>query len=186
MVGPVQHDSWFPPDPMEAKNAAYAPEAFLCDGTASGPKPRAPEEPMSGARLRGFLIALEDGSIMRCAEVIGFEEAEAAALDPRVAPPARLALVGPDEEAAAWLERWSEDAEQVRRRLVLCSAEGFEITLVATIASFGGGVPTSLAVESIRAALGGDILRSGVHPKVEVEAALARYDALARWERETQ
>lgn len=181
MVEPVQHDSWFPPDPMEHKSADLRPE-MLCDGVASSPR----IEPVSRTRPRGYVIALDDGTIMRCADVIGFDEAAAAAMDPRLPPPARLAIESPDEAAAAWIERWSEDADQVRRQLVLCSTEGMEITLVATIASFGHGVATSLSVESIRAALGGDILRSGVHPKVEVEAALARYDALARWEQEPQ
>ena len=99
-----------------------------------------------------------------------------AAEDPRAPTPARLVLVGPDEETCAWLDRWSEDVEQVRRRLTLRRADGLEVSLVATLASFGCGVATSLAVESIQPLAGGAILRSGVHSRAEVEAALADYD----------
>jgi hypothetical protein len=109
--------------------------------------------------------------------VSGFREAVAAAQDPRAPTPLRLSLVSPDEEAAAWLERWSEDVEQVRRRVTVRRADGVEITVVATLASYGDGVPTSLAVESIRPLQGGAILRSGVHPRAEVEAAIAHYEA---------
>jgi hypothetical protein len=109
--------------------------------------------------------------------VSGFREAVVAAQDPRAPTPQRLAIVSPDEAGAAWLERWAEDVEQVRRRVALRRADGVEITVVATLASYGDGIPTSLAVESIRPLQGGAILRSGVHPRAEVEAAIAHYEA---------
>jgi RNA polymerase sigma factor (sigma-70 family) len=87
---------------------------------------------------------------LRCREVYGFGEAVLAAKNWRMPLPSRLVLDTPDEAAAAWLERWAEDAEQVRRRFTLRRADGVEVTLIATIASFGAGEPTSLVVESIR------------------------------------
>jgi len=112
-------------------------------------------------------LAREDGRSYELAQ--GLDCAE----DPRAPTPTRLDLAGPDEAAAAWLAHWAEDVEQVRRRLTVRRFDDVEITLIATIASFGGGVATSLAVESIRAQAGGAILRSGVHPRAEVDAALA-------------
>lgn len=140
--------------------------------------------PVSGP-LAPFLLAPahhdraypdHDGVELRCYDVRGFAEAVTAAEDPRAPTPSRLQVVGPDDHAAAWLERWSEDVDQVRRRLTVRRDGGAEITLVATLASFGPGVPASLAVESIRPRGGGAILRSGVHPRAEVDAALAILD----------
>jgi len=66
----------------------------------------------------------------------------------------------------------------VRRTLVIRRAgDGAQVAIIATLASHGFGVPTSLAVESVREREGGEILRSGVHLKVDVHAVLARYDA---------
>ena len=132
---------------------------------------------------RGFILAPIDGSDdgraeLGCREVHGFGEAVLAAQDPRAPTPMRVALEDPDEVASAWLERWAEDVDQVRRRFTLLRREdGMEVTLVATLASFGEGIAASLAVESIRPLDGGVIRRSGVHPRAEVEAALALYDS---------
>jgi hypothetical protein len=112
---------------------------------------------------------------LRCREVHGFGEAVLAAEDWRVPLPSRLVLHTPDEAAAAWLERWAEDTEQVRRRFTVRRTDGVEVALIATIASFGAGVPTSLVVESIRLVDEGALHRSGVHSRAEVEAALARH-----------
>jgi hypothetical protein len=137
--------------------------------------------PLSERPHRGFVVALDDAldddAPLGCRDVRGFREATLAAQDARAPAPARLALVAPDDAMVAWLERWAEDAEHVRRRFTLRRADGAAITVVATIASFGAGIPTSLAVESIGLLAGGPILRSGVHSRAEVEAALARYDA---------
>jgi hypothetical protein len=57
------------------------------------------------------------------------------------------------------------------------------VTLVATIASFGRGVATSLSVESVRARCG-EIQRSGVHSRAEIEAALKRWSERRDDERE--
>ena len=128
-------------------------------------------------RQRGFVLAPvghdEQAAPLGVREVHGFREAMLAAEDPRAPTPVRLALAGPDDAAATWLERWSEDVEHVRRRLTVRRCDGVEITLIATLASFGEGIATSLAVESIRSRAGGAILRSGVHPRAEVDAALA-------------
>lgn len=112
-----------------------------------------------------------------CGDVRGFGEAIAAADDPRAPLPPRLALASPSRPLAAWLDRWAEDVEQVRRTLTIRRlADGRGVTVVATIASFGPGVETSLAVESISPPWeeGGPsiILRSGIHPRAAVEAAL--------------
>jgi hypothetical protein len=138
MVDRVSHDSSPPPlvdDP--------APASDLLSDHA--------EPVMSGIGMqRGFvLVSATDEAALRCRDVVGFRDAVIAAEDPRAPTPARLALVGPDEETCAWLDRWSEDVEQVRRRLTL-RHDGAEISLVATLASFGAGVATSLAVESIQ------------------------------------
>jgi hypothetical protein len=124
---------------------------------------------------RGFVILIDGCTPMCCGDVQGFDEAETAAYDPRAPMPLRVCVISPDAVAAAWLERWAEDAEYVRRRMTIRAAgAGVGITIVATIASFGHGVATSLAVESILA-LGGDAPpRSGVHPRAWFEAALAR------------
>jgi hypothetical protein len=111
--------------------------------------------------------------VLRCRDVHGFAEALLSAEDPRAPTPSRLAVVGPDEGALAWLEQWAEDVDQVRRHLTVRRDDGAEVTLVATLATFGSHLPASLAVESIRARSGGAIHRSGVHPRAEVEAALA-------------
>ncbi len=132
--------------------------------------------PGSVARRYGFTLSSPEGACA-CRDVHGFREAMLAAQDPRAPTPSRLALVSPDEDAAAWLDRWAQDVDQVRRRIAVRRADGVEITLVATLASYGEGVPTSLAVESIRPLQGGAILRSGVHPRAEVEAAIALYEA---------
>ncbi len=138
-------------------------------------------------RQRGFVLALADdmgddeipsgAAPLGCRDVHGFREAVLAALEPRAPAPARLALVAPDDATLAWLERWAEDAEHVRRRITVRRADGTAVTVIATIASFGAGVAPSLAVESVRAPWGGAIHRSGVHSRAELEAALAHYDA---------
>ena len=144
--------------------------------------------PLSLALEEGFVIESGDGGArgtrtarLACGEVRGFEDAVDAALDPSAPPPARLVLVAPDGDTTTWLERWAEDAEQVRRALEIRRAGGGdEIAVIATLASHGYGVPTSLAVESVRAREDSAILRSGVHLKADVEAALARHDTQAR------
>jgi hypothetical protein len=111
-----------------------------------------------------------------CREVRGFGEAFEAACDPRAPAPPRLVLAGLDAPAVAWLERWAEDTEQVRRALsIRRDADGAQVAVVATLSSHGFGVPTSLAVESVRAGEDDEIRRSGVHLKVDVMAALAGY-----------
>jgi hypothetical protein len=130
----------------------------------------------SRVERRAFVLVVDhehEHEEIGCGDVIGFHEAVLAAQDPHAPTPLRLALVRPDQGAEAWLERWAEDDVQVRRRLTVRRADGVEVTLVATLASFGGGVSPSLAVESIRLFATRAILRSGVHPRAEVEAALA-------------
>jgi hypothetical protein len=109
---------------------------------------------------------------LHCRDVIGFDEAIVAAEDPYAETPARIALVGLDGSATTWVARWAEDVEQVRRSLTIRRADGAEFTMVATLATYGTSVPVSLAVESIRVQRVRAILRSGVHPRAEVEAAL--------------
>jgi hypothetical protein len=130
----------------------------------------------------GFVIEARRGEPMSCHDVRGFDEALIAARDPLAPAPLRLVLVDTAarerESACAWLDAWAEDTEQVRRSFVIRRAiDGAEIAVVATLASHGFGVPTSLALESVREREGGDILRSGVHLKIDVARALARGDA---------
>lgn len=131
------------------------------------------------AEAAGFFIEVaRTGTRVSCRDVRGFGDALGAARDPIAPAPARLVIVAPEDDALAWIEQWSEDAEQVRRSLVIRrAADGAHVVVIATLASYGFGVPTSLAVESVRARENDDILRSGVHLKVDVEALLARYDA---------
>ena len=170
MVGAVLHDS-SPPAPMGGSS--------VLPGHGDGPGADLRlDEPAPSHVERAWRFSIEpfehEGPL-RCREVHGFGEAVLAAQDWRVPLPARLVLHTPDEAAAAWLERWAEDAEQVRRHLTIRRSDGVEVGLIATIASFGAGVPTSLAVESIRLLDEMALHRSGVHSRAEVEAALARH-----------
>ncbi len=121
------------------------------------------------------------GEPLVCADVRGFREALVAASDPRAPAPPRLILVAPSMPLIAWLEAWSLDDEQVRRTVAIARRfDSKEIRVVATICAHGYGVETALAVESVflsRSGAAAEILRSGVHLKADVEAALARYDA---------
>ena len=160
MVAVVSHDSFFPLPPSLAREEGFVIEASG-DGAREARAARGPGMPR-----------------FSCGDVRGFEDARDAALDPAAPAPSRLVLVAPGDETGPWLERWAEDAEQVRRALVIRRAlDGAEVAIVATLASHGYGVPTSLAVESVRAREDSEILRSGVHLKVDVDAALARHDA---------
>jgi hypothetical protein len=88
-----------------------------------------------------------------------------------------------EEPVSEVLERWAEDAEQVWREMrIRRASDGAEICVVATLASHGYGVPTALAVESVRARPDGDILRSGVYLRVDVERVLLRLDTDAAYE----
>lgn len=129
----------------------------------------------------GFWIETSPGEEpVCCRDVRGFDEALIAARD-RLAPaPLRLVLVDAaiddGERARAFLDAWSEDTDQVRRELVIRrGSDGAEVEVVATLSSHGYGVPTSLAIESVRARQG-HILRSGVHLKAVIDRALALYE----------
>jgi hypothetical protein len=177
MVGAVSHDSFSSTD---AGAAPGSPTASSRDGAASGPRPlAAPEGEEAPARRKGFAIdAGGAAGPLGCADVQGFREAVVAALNPDASAPSRLALVAPEAATVAWLEDWAEDVAQVRRTLdVSRRLDGEAITVVATLASHGHGVDTSLAVESVRAPGRDDLFRSGVHARADVEAALARFDA---------
>jgi hypothetical protein len=165
---------------MEA--SSFTPGEGFHEG-GSDPSPPAegshPDEPVASHVERAFrfyLETVEGEGPLRCRDVHGFREAVLASEDWRVPIPPRLVLHAPDEAAAAWLERWAEDAEQVRRRFTVRRADGKEVALIATIASFGAGVPTSLVVESVRLLDEGALHRSGVHARADVEAALARHE----------
>lgn len=126
----------------------------------------------------GFWIEVGQGAVrVACADVRGFGEALVAARDPLADAPLRLLIVAPEDDARDFLEGWAEDADQVRRALVIRRADdGAAIAVVATLASHGSGVPTSLAVESVRAREDAAILRSGVHLRADVAAAMAAWD----------
>ncbi|APR78341.1 Hypothetical protein A7982_03688 [Minicystis rosea] len=140
-----------------------------------------PPAPVVDAVEAGYWIEAGSAPRVSCQKVHGFAEALEAALDPLAPAPLRLAITGLSDEAVAWIERWSEDADQVRRALLIRRVgDGAQIVIIATLASHGFGIPTSLAVESVRARETDDIRRSGVHLRVDVQAALARYDAEQR------
>ncbi|HVY46885.1 MAG TPA: hypothetical protein VHB21_13450 [Minicystis sp.] len=129
------------------------------------------------------MLRSDDSGDLSCIDVRGFRDAVNAAYDPRAAAPLRLAVVGPEADTAAWLDAWAEDVERVRRTILVSRRyDGKEVVAVTTLAAHGYGVETSLAVESVSASAAAgarDILRSGVHEKSAIEAALARYDAEA-------
>jgi hypothetical protein len=123
-------------------------------------------------------FALEVGDTERplgCRHVLGFREAVVAAQDPAAPAPARLVIVAPDPATDDWLARWSEDDTQVRRTLTICRRrDNSKVTAVATIAAYGHGTDTSLAIESVTLPWRRrSIVRSGVHPKAFLEAVLA-------------
>lgn len=116
---------------------------------------------------------MEEGEPVGCCEVRGFHAAAAAARDPRAPPPTRLVLVGLDDAGRAWVSVWAEDSDRVRRTLTLRRLlDDLELTTVATLASYGRGVDTALAVESVTLAAVPSLLRSGAHPKAFIEATL--------------
>jgi hypothetical protein len=111
-----------------------------------------------------------------CALVSGFEGAARAARDPRAPAPARLSLVAPNAAMQAWLARWAEDTELVRRTFTIRRVlDGACVTAVATIASYGYGIDTSLAIESVSVPWSSPerrVFRSGVHSREAIDAAL--------------
>jgi hypothetical protein len=166
MVGAVQHDS--SPPSLDAE----ASEASIGAAIAS-------DHALPWRLARAHAYSLEPAGAfcgelgtLHCRDVVGFDDALEAAEDAYAETPARVALVGLDPSATAWVARWAEDVEQVRRNLTIRRADGAEVTMVATVATYGPSVPVSLAVESIRVQSTRAILRSGVHPRAEVEAAL--------------
>lgn len=125
----------------------------------------------------GFLVRVEGSLSLWCREVRGFHRAAVAAVDPDVMPPAQLVLIGLDDAARAWIAAWAEDSERVRRTVTIRRLlDDREATAVVTLAAYGYGVDTALAVESISVPAGegpAAILRSGVHTKEEIDAMLA-------------
>jgi len=87
--------------------------------------------------------------------------------------PSRLVLILPDAEMGEWLARWSEDAERVRRTITVRRLfDGKQVTTVATLASYGHSIDTSLGVESVTLSKGeadGPAFRSGVHGRSSTE-----------------
>jgi hypothetical protein len=137
-------------------------------------------------RSYGYRVEVEGLPPLRCGEIRGFFEAARALREPRAPEPSRLVLLAPEGEGWSGLDAWAEDAGQVRRRVTLHRCvDGREIVVIATLAAYGGGVETVLAVESIagapRAAVS-PLTRSGVHRKVDVAALLAALGAGAALE----
>lgn len=139
------------------------------DACAAGARAAQPEP------LR-FHVEVGVGQTIACSEVRGFHEAAVAARDARVTAPARLVLVGLDEDARSWVEAWSEDCDRVRRTVTIRRLlDDRALTAVVTLASYGYGVETALSVESVSPGPADGIpmlLRSGVHSKAMVQALL--------------
>jgi hypothetical protein len=112
-----------------------------------------------------------------CKLVRGFQEAIAAARDPRIPMPSRLVIISPEVTTFDWLAAWSEDDEQVRRTLsIRRRSDGATIIAVVTLAAFGHATHTGLTVESLTLpSQGRRIVRSGVHPKSFLAAIRAHY-----------
>lgn len=126
----------------------------------------------------GFALLIEgETAPLWCEDARGFSDALDAAIDGDKPAPARLVLVGADDPTVRWLDEWAEDVEHVRRTITLHRRDDAEeVTLVATLASHGYGIDTSLALESVQSSTSGELLRSGVHLRGAVEAALAPLD----------
>ncbi|AKT40217.1 hypothetical protein [Chondromyces crocatus] len=123
-----------------------------------------------------FFLSVDDGHVIGCSEVRGFHDAVTAAENPGISLPARLVLRGLDQSALSWIDAWAEDCERVRRTISIRRLlDDREITMVVTLASYGSGVDPELWIESLTAGPAGGIpalLRSGVHPRALVDAAL--------------
>lgn len=175
--------------------AAALPPTAPAPAASPRAAPRAPSPaettpvfttPRRAERSRGFTLELAGplaegraGGELTCVDVRGFRDAALAAAEARVMAPLRLVIIGPTGDLGALLDTWAEDAEQVRRTLLISRRfDGRAFRVVATIAAHGYGVETSLAVESLSPPDDDgehEIFRSGVHLKINIEAALARY-----------
>lgn len=157
--------------------------SFSCGHPANDASAAAPPELRPGylgglgddAAIR-FHLSVEEGRVVGCREVRGFQAAALAAEDPRAAMPPRVSLAGLDAGAQSWIEAWSEDCDRVRRTVSIRRLlDDRELTAVVTLASFGSGVEISLSIESLTAGPAGTIpalQRSGVHPRAILAAAL--------------
>ena len=114
---------------------------------------------------------------LRCGEIRGFHEAARAACEPRAPAPTHLVMLAPEGQRWSELDAWAEDTAQVRRRVTVqrCT-DGRAIEVIATLAVYGWGMETVLAVESIVNSPHGavaSLTRSGVFRMVDIAAALA-------------
>ena len=126
----------------------------------------------------GFVLEADGASApMICKLVRGFQAALDAARDPHTRMPSRLIVMSPDVATFEWLAAWSEDDEQVRRRLIIRRhGDGAVVIAVVTLAAFGYAIPTGLNVESVTLPSQGQrIVRSGVHPKSFLAAIRAQH-----------
>jgi hypothetical protein len=142
--------------------------------TPSSPASSHSNSPLTGAQEGFALEATDTTQRMECQDVRGFADAVVAAHDATVALPSRLNLVAPSATACDWLARWAEDAEQVRRTIMIRRrSDGMKLMAVVTLSSYGAGIETSLAVESATAPWRrAGTVRSGVHPKATIDEPL--------------
>jgi hypothetical protein len=179
IVRRVETAAAFPPtDTVPPPLAPLAPSAAVPTGVLTTSR--------RTDRSRGFTLDVEGpsaeargGGEFACVDVRGFRDAALASTEARAAAPLRLVIVAPTVDLGAFLETWAEDVEQVRRTLLISRRfDGRAFRVVATIITHGCGVETALAVESLSPPDDDgahEIFRSGVHLKINVEAALARY-----------
>ena len=132
-----------------------------------------PSAPRTSSDHERFLVEAEGAGPLTCREVRGFHAALYAAYDPQASLPQRLVVGGADPALADWLFEWAQDETRVRRTVTVHRRLDEKcVTAVLTLASFGPGVETSLAVESVTLAWesGFDpMLRSGIHERVSLD-----------------
>jgi hypothetical protein len=144
------------------------------DGNSSSP---APHGTLEEDKLGFVLEANGASALLPCKLVRGFQDAIAAAQDPRTPMPSRLVIVSPDVVTFEWLAQWAEDDQQVRRTLTIRRrCDGATVTAVVTLAAYGHATETALTVESLTLpSQRRRIVRSGVHPKSFLDAILAHH-----------
>ncbi len=122
----------------------------------------------------GFVVEIDDAGPFAVQDVRGFGAALDALKDEGAPVPRRVVLLGLEAGLHAYLAAWAEDAARVRRTVTIGGKPG-RLLFVATLASFGPSIDPALGILSLSPACDDPraiFVRSGVHRKVDVAAAL--------------